>query len=386
MNLTGRRTALRWLAPVLAGTLLAGAGSVVSAFTATARDSLPPRTAAQLLVDVQGAQLEGFSGTVSQTVDLGLPALPGAGRHDDANFSSLISGTHELRVWSAGPQQLRVAMIGRLGESDLVRNGSDVWTWAAADRSVTHLVLPDRAGKTDTTDKHSDGTAGTPALTPQQLADEAIAAITPSTRVSTDPTAVVAGRPAYQLVLEPRDSQSLVGSVRIAIDGATKVPTRVQVYAVGATTPALEAGFTSFDPSAPSPDAFDFTPPAGATVTERELPGKVPESGSTPDTTTTPGFGSFLTSSVATRVVGKDWSAVAVVDVPVELPAPDETNASGPLGTVASALDALPRVSGDWGTGHLLRGTLFSVLVTDDGQVAVGAVPPAVLYAALATS
>ena len=84
--------------------------------------------------------------------------------------------------------------------------------------------------------------------------------------------------------------------------------------------------------------------------------------------------------------IGNGWGTLFFVDVPVELPAPDEANASGPLGTVASALDALPRVSGDWGTGHLLRGTLFSVLVTDDGQVAVGAVPPAVLYAALATS
>jgi hypothetical protein len=43
----------------------------------------------------------------------------------------------------------------------------------------------------------------------------------------------------------------------------------------------------------------------------------------------------------------------------------------------------LPAVSGSWGSGHLLHGTLFSVLVTDDGHVVAGAVPPDRLYAAL---
>jgi hypothetical protein len=47
-------------------------------------------------------------------------------------------------------------------------------------------------------------------------------------------------------------------------------------------------------------------------------------------------------------------------------------------------MKSLPTVSGSWGSGHLLRGTLFSVLFTDDGRVVAGAVAPAQLYAALA--
>ena len=47
-------------------------------------------------------------------------------------------------------------------------------------------------------------------------------------------------------------------------------------------------------------------------------------------------------------------------------------------------LKVLPVVSGTWGSGHLLRGTLFSALLTDDGRVVVGAVAPEALYAALA--
>jgi len=43
-------------------------------------------------------------------------------------------------------------------------------------------------------------------------------------------------------------------------------------------------------------------------------------------------------------------------------------------------LQVLPRVHGSWGSGHLLKGRLFSAVATDDGRVAVGAVAPQVLY------
>jgi hypothetical protein len=39
-------------------------------------------------------------------------------------------------------------------------------------------------------------------------------------------------------------------------------------------------------------------------------------------------------------------------------------------------------VSGSWGSGHLLSGSLFSALITDDGKVLVGAVAPEKLYEA----
>jgi hypothetical protein len=47
-------------------------------------------------------------------------------------------------------------------------------------------------------------------------------------------------------------------------------------------------------------------------------------------------------------------------------------------------LAVLPKVSGTWGSGHLLRSALFSAVLTDDGRVAVGAVRPTELYRALA--
>jgi len=56
---------------------------------------------------------------------------------------------------------------------------------------------------------------------------------------------------------------------------------------------------------------------------------------------------------------------------------------NGPLGTIGPVLKSLPTVSGTWGTGHLLQGTVFSAVLTDDGRLAIGAVAPSALYDAL---
>ena len=48
------------------------------------------------------------------------------------------------------------------------------------------------------------------------------------------------------------------------------------------------------------------------------------------------------------------------------------------------SLDRLPTVSGSWGSGHVLTGKLFSLLLTDDGRVLVGAVSPDTLFRAAA--
>ena len=94
---------LRWVAPVAVAALLVAGSVTITAVTASARSSdLPPRTAAQLLVDIAQAKLGSLSGTVVQTSDLGIPSLPGIGGKDSSSMTSLISGTHTLRVWYDG--------------------------------------------------------------------------------------------------------------------------------------------------------------------------------------------------------------------------------------------------------------------------------------------
>ena len=50
----------------------------------------------------------------------------------------------------------------------------------------------------------------------------------------------------------------------------------------------------------------------------------------------------------------------------------------------AALLESLPRISGEWGTGRVLSGTLVSAILTDDGRLAIGAVAPEALASALA--
>jgi hypothetical protein len=47
-----------------------------------------------------------------------------------------------------------------------------------------------------------------------------------------------------------------------------------------------------------------------------------------------------------------------------------------------SVTAVLQPVSGSWGHGYLLDSDLLSALITSDGRVLVGAVPPSSLYAA----
>ncbi|NUR05823.1 MAG: hypothetical protein HOQ22_03215 [Nocardioidaceae bacterium] len=360
MTLFQRRPTLRWLVPLLAALVLAAASSVVGVLSAAARGGLPERSAAQLLVDVQTARLSGLSGTIVQTADLGLPSIPGVGGDGSSDMTSLVAGSHTLRLWYADPDHVRLALLGSLGESDLVRNGTDLWTWSSKQKSATHHTVPRSDARTPRS--LADGSP----LTPQQAADAALRAITPSTKVSTDGTAVVAGRSAYELVLRPRDSGSLVDSVRIAIDGETHLPTRVQVYADGHTDPAFEVGFTSFDPSTPPDSVFAFNPPPGTKVTESgalDGPDRVPDPRG-------PGLAD-------PKLVGSGWTSVVLT----RLPAGATTDEGGPA---AQVLQKLPRVSGSWGSGRLLRGTLFTAVLTDDGRLAVGAVSPDAIYRALA--
>ncbi len=367
------RPALRWLVPVAVLALILVAGTAGTMLRADAAGALPSRTAAQLLVDLQKADPVPFSGTVTQQSDLGLPKLPALdGGGGSSDLSSLVSGSHTLRVWYDGPQRVRLALLGTLGESDVVRNGSDLWMWSSQDRSATHRTLP------ATTGHAAPDASKLPAdlpKTPQEAADQALKALDPSTKVTTDGTAKVAGRSAYLLILTPRDTSSLVGQVRLAIDGARHIPLQVQVFAKGASEPAFQVGFTAISFTQPSADQFRFTPPPGTKVTEGEKgSGKRPAHKRTP-----------AEPAQEPRVIGKGWTSVVVATMPAEQAvAPGEGtrgNRSGDqLGELGQVLNALPKVSGSWGSGRILKGSLFSVLVTDDGRVLAGAVSPDRLY------
>ncbi|MET8091732.1 hypothetical protein [Micromonospora sp. NPDC005220] len=370
MSVLRSRPVLRWLVPATAAVAVIGGGAAIGTFAAEAEPSLPPRTAAQLLVDLQTSRLEGLSGTVVQRADLGLPPLVGLLPGND--LTTMLTGTHTLRVWYSGPDQQRVALLDTLGEQDVIRNGRDLWTWQSRGNTATHRTLGDDAGAR----KPAPEPAASLPATPQQAADLALGAIDPSTEVSVGRSATVAGRDSYELVLQPRDRDSLVHQLRIAIDAKQHVPLRFEVLAKGSDQPAFEVAFTEVDYRRPDADQFTFNPPPGVTVTEEKAERPTGKPGRPGHTE--PG------ADPQVRAVGDGWTTVLVARLDGAVGGKPAAKPAGaaPDMDLSKLLGGLPAVSGDWGSGRLFSAKLFSVLLTDDGRVLAGAVTPERLYQA----
>jgi hypothetical protein len=217
-------------------------------------------------------------------------------------------------------------------------------------------------------------------------------------------------------LIEPRTQGTLVGHAAIAVDGETGLPLRVAVTARGQAEPAFQSGFTSLSLEAPADTLFSFVPPPGATVKELQLPvtgtppwpmtpghpvlpGAVipPDQGTTdpvppepapnlvaPDKGTTdpvppepaPDYPAWSRPDTPKpSVTGSGWETV------IGFPAPSagqgsmlsESLLKDPF--LAQAAVAVPG-------GRLLSTTLVNVLITDDGRIFVGMVPPERLQAA----
>src|SRR3954447_8848789 len=259
-----RHPALRWLAPIgIAGVaVFAATGALTS--NASSSQSLPATTPAALLAAVQNPDVDGFSGTVVSHLSLGLPELPAIGNVGaNSSFTSLLSGSHTMQVWYGGPERQRVALLSSTEETDVFRDGTDLWQWSSADRHATHAVLPAAPARPST---GSASPTTLPSLTPLALAHRALRAMEPSTRVQVVKNHNVADRSTYELVLTPRTSATKVGQVRISVDGQLKVPLGVQVFAHGASSPAVDVAFTSVAFGHQPERNFQFSPPADATV------------------------------------------------------------------------------------------------------------------------
>src|SRR5215469_1610663 len=176
----------RWAVPagVLAAVTAVTAGALIG--TAQASPALPHRTPAQLLAAVAGrpGPLPALTGTVVESASLGLPNLPGV--DNPTSVASLLTGSHTVRIWYADARHFRLAEPGMMSESDLIVNGRTAWYWQSSTNSVTRFPLSADAAA-------GHGPAPAMALTPQQAARQALAAVGPSTRVTVQNNVTVAG-------------------------------------------------------------------------------------------------------------------------------------------------------------------------------------------------
>ncbi len=339
---------LRWLPAVVAPVLVAGVVTVPLVAAATPPD-LPAKSAQQVLELVAKARsIEGFTGRVQQTSDLGLPSIPSTGAGTDSETGSaldLVTGTHTATVEVAGASKTRIAVLDSSAERDVIRDGSSVWLWNSKANTATHVVA------TGTAAPQEQATTTTPA----ELAQELLAKVDDSTTVTVDTAQQVADRDAYTLVLTPNTDATTIGSVRIAVDAQTGLPLDVQVLARGASTPAIETGFTQLSYSVPAASRFAFTPPSDAKVTTKTL-----------DASDRPHAGQ---TGAKPAVSGSGWASVVTVPSSA-VPADLATNAT--VQRLTTAADG----------GRVLHTALVNVLLTADGRVLAGAVPVSSLESA----
>ncbi|WP_238174098.1 LolA family protein [Kribbella kalugense] len=355
---------------------MAGVGAL-GPVVADASPKLPTITAQDLLAKVQTAKVDGLSGTVHSSTDLGLPAIPGMDGADGMQGASqvlaLINGDHTARVAFASPDKAKVSILDAQAERLWTSDGTSAWAYDSSKREATKLTLPahSKAKPEKTLPQSYD---------PQAVAKQILTAIDPTTKVQVSGTEKVAGRDAYKLRLVPKTDKSTVGSVTLAIDSKTWVPLDVTVMPRTGNDPAVELGFTSVSFDVPSASSFTFTPPKGVKVTDEKVPSKAERPHSIPQRPGNPSLIKPTKPGTANAgkptVIGTGWDSVAMIRG-----AQTGGLTGGPLGQL---LAKAPSVQGSWGTGKIVTSKMISALITDDGRVFVGLVTPDTLQAAAA--
>lgn len=379
---------VRWLPAIVAPALVAAAVAIPT--IASADPPLPAKTPQQVLELVASSADAAYSGTVNESSNLGLPdlsalsSLGGGSADSDSPYSLLtwLVAPHTAQVFVDGVARQRVQVLGDFAETDVIRNGDEVWLYDSSDKTASHGTLT-------TASEASEPSAGD--VTPATVTAELVKALAPSTSLTVSTTRRVAGRPVYALTLTPKTTATLIGHVTLAVDASTGVPLSATIYGRGQTKPAGSIAFSSISYGAPAASVFDFTAPAGTTVTpltsDSLLPGASGLPSALPGVTGEP------------QVLGSDWTSI------VELPAGTATAltelgattvttgaqvGSGAVTSVSSSGDSsgldvsglIDSLTTAVPGGRAVQTALFSILITNDGRILAGAVPVSSLEAA----
>ncbi|MEU8434047.1 DUF2092 domain-containing protein [Streptomyces sp. NPDC029216] len=378
------RKAARYAVPVAVAGVAAATAAMVPAFATAGGPDLPKVTAQQLIEKVAASDVQTLSGSAKITTDLGLPTLAsgllggggvtGGSANPEDKIAQLANGTHTVRVAADGPDRQKLTFLDGKDEYTLVHNGKDLWGYDSKSNEAFHDTS-DRSGQ-------DHKTADRLAASPQQIAQDILKEAGPTTDIGVGETAQIAGRDAYQLVLKPKQSGSTVGSVQIAVDARNGVPLRVQLLSSQGGKPIVEAGFTQVDFGKPAADAFTFTPPKGAKVTEGADKAKDGKGGKDDERfkalESLPGFGGLAGGQHGqgdVKVLGEGWSTVARIDTGAGKGLKDIENDKNAPKEAKQFLNSLgDKVHGKFGEGRVLSTRLVNALITDDGKVYVGAV------------
>jgi outer membrane lipoprotein-sorting protein len=384
------RNIIKWLPAIIVPAIVV-AGVVVLPLQAGAAAPLPERSAKQIVQMVANSAGTDFSGTVQSDSDLGLPALSlstgmsqsmidsmsasvpkgmedfvpkGASSSGLTSALGLLSGSHTARVFvdssktPSDAQKVRIQIEDKLAERNVVSDGTDAWSYDSQTNTATHAAIPsDAVPALSKKLAGLDAALGVNLSDPSELAQEILDRAGRSTTVSVGAYSTVAGRSAYELVLTPKSTTTLVTSVSIKVDSETGLPLRVTVLASGQKNPAIQVGFSAVDFATPDAGLFRFTPPVGATVVEQKLP---QDSAS--------GSNATLSSLIAgiPTITGTGWDSIAEIAA---------TSVPKELADNVLVAQIATKVEG----GRALSTSLVNVFLATDGRVFIGSVPLAQL-------
>ncbi|MEV6161154.1 DUF2092 domain-containing protein [Streptomyces sp. NPDC052052] len=393
----GRRKAARYAVPVAVAGVAAATIGLVPALANTGDPELPEITAQQLIEKIAASDTQRLSGTVRISTDLGIPSFGGLvgsfARGADSGGSTadprtrlaeLASGTHTLRVAADGPDRQRLSVVEDAAEYRLIHDGDQVWAYDSGSHQAYHAT-GDPAG----TNRSGDpaGASDPLSVTPKALAEQVLKAAGPTTSVTVDGTAQVAGRDAYKLLIKPRGSGSTIGSVTVAVDAKNGVPLKFTLLARSGGKAVVDAGFTEVDFAKPAASSFTFTPPEGTEVTEAG-DAKAAEGADAAEGLVSgllPGVGELGAAdggATSPEVIGEGWNTIVRIGTPDGAGRSSKTSDELPA-LAQQFLDSLgDQVTGEFGSGTVFRTRLINALMTDDGTVYLGAVTPHALVEA----
>jgi outer membrane lipoprotein-sorting protein len=249
------------LLAIIAGLVIAVAGGTAIAFAAAGNGPTPPREPlAQALHQAATAPaVSAISARIRFTDNLiDSTALQGS--------DPILSGATG-RLWlSTTTHQLRLELQGANGDAQVLVNNGAFSIYDPMSNTVYKGTLPTESGGSNT------GKAGTDTIPTVAQIQSQLNQLAQHVDVAGPYPRNVAGQPAYKVVLTPKHSGGLLGSVQLAWDAAHGVPLGIALYSTSSSTPVLELKATHISYGAVSAGVFNVSPPAGAKVVKISTP------------------------------------------------------------------------------------------------------------------
>ncbi|AVG24186.1 rseB anti-sigma E factor [Pontimonas salivibrio] len=286
----------KWVPSVTVAGVIA-AGAIALPMQASAVD-LPERSVAELLAAMDES-VEGFSGSVTKTSNLGLPELEMSQMMSEEMIAdmeermpegfedfvpqlveqnpltdaiSFLAGSDTIRVY-ASEEGFRAQILDPMSQRDVIVNKDAFYSYNAKTNTVLTRSIDGEVDKPSLDELNSE--IELDLTNPDELASALLEEAEGKATITVGADHRVAGQDAYRLVVTPVSEVSLVERIDISVDANTGLGLGVQVYSTEQSDVAFSVAFDTISYDTPEASIFAFSPPPGATVETLEFPTEV---------------------------------------------------------------------------------------------------------------